>query len=208
MAVDTQPWERQPGEPPRAWAAFTTYRDMAAHERSLVKVGQTFGRTARYVEDLSSRWRWVGRTAAWDNEQDRVKRVAAIKAVEDMARRQVGMGLLMQKKAADRLNKMTDDEVMTLSVWEVIRLAEAGARLERLGRGQPEAYAASAVTVEQRQPPIIEFLRANPTRIGPVVEALAALRAAVPELAQPGRAGPIEDDEIRGQGAERLPPTT
>ena len=195
MAVDTQPWERQPGEPPRAWAAFTTYRDLAPHERSLVKVGQTFGRTARYVEDLSSRWRWVGRVRAWENEQDRVKRVASIKAVEDMARRQVGMGLLMQKKAADRLNKMTDDEVMTLSVSEVIRLAEAGARLEQLGRGQPEAYAASTVTVEQRQPPIIEFLRANPQRIGPVVEALAALRAALPELAQPERAGSIEVDE-------------
>ena len=52
-----------------------------------------------------------------------------------------------RRKAADRLNKMTDDEVMTLSVSEVIRLAEAGARLERLGRGQPETYAASTVTV-------------------------------------------------------------
>ena len=196
MAVDTQPWERQPGEPPRAWTAFTTYRDLAPHERSLVKVGVQYGKTAGWMEKLSSRWRWVGRVRAWENEQDRVKRVASIKAVEDMARRQVGMGLLMQKKAADRLNKMTDDEVMTLSVSEVIRLAEAGARLERLGRGQPEAYAASTVTLEQRQPPIIEFLRANPQRIGPVVEALAALRAAVPELAQgPNLARPGEDDE-------------
>ena len=195
MAVDTQPWERQPGEPPRAWAAFTTYRDLAPHERSLQKVAQKFGKTHQWMSQLSSRWRWVGRTAAWENEQDRVKRVAAIKAVEDMARRQVGMGLLMQKKAADRLNKMTDDEVALLSVWELTRLAETGVKLERIGRGEPIDIDQGATVVIEHQPSILEFLRANPERIGPVVEALAALRAAVPELAQPGRAGLVEDDE-------------
>ena len=194
MAVDTQPWERQPGEPPRAWAAFTTYRDLAPHERSLVKVGQTFGRTARYVEDLSSRWRWVGRTAAWDNEQDRVKRVAAIKAVEDMGRRQVGMGLLMQSRGFDRLNTMSPDEVQLLSIFEVIRLIETGVRLERIGRGDPDVNEPPPPVIVE-QPRILEFLRKNPQRIGPVVEALAALRAAVPELAQPERTRLVADVE-------------
>jgi hypothetical protein len=195
VAPVIEPWDCQPNEPPRAWAAFCTYRDLEPHQRSLVKVGDQYGRTHGWMEKLSSRWRWVGRVRAWDIQQDRIKRAAAGKALEDMARRQVGIGLLMQKKAADRLSKMTDDEVALLSVWELTRLAETGVKLERIGRGEPIDIDQGATVVIEHQPSILEFLRANPERIGPVVEALAALRAAVPELAQPNRAGLIEDDE-------------
>jgi len=104
------------------------------------------------------------------------------------------MGLLMQSRGIDRLNRLSPDEVQRLSVLEALRLIETGVRIERMACGRPDDNEPLLPVIVER-PPIIEFLRRNPERIGPVVEALAALRAAVPELNQPERAGPLEDDE-------------
>ena len=72
-------WERQPGEPDRAWAAFTTYRDLGPVRRSLTKAVQegTDGGTPRglsRVKEWSRRWSWAARAASWDAEADRRRR--------------------------------------------------------------------------------------------------------------------------------------
>ena len=195
MAPIIEAWDRQPGEGSKPWAAFCVYRDMDPAMRSLSNVAQQLSKSKVLMARWSSSWRWVGRVQAWDSEKDRQKRAGALKAIEDMGRRQVAMGLLMQSKGMSRLNAIGPDEVQLLSAFEAIRLIETGVRLERIGRGSP-AIDQTVPPVIIEQPPIIEFLRRNPVRIGPVVEALAALRAAVPELTQgPNLARPIEDDE-------------
>jgi hypothetical protein len=90
-------------EPPRAFCAFTLFRDLPPHQRTLRKVtalsrgttgtaesGRTPARTRRRehvsatVENWSTKWKWKKRAQAWDDEQDRVRRRAEQKEVERM----------------------------------------------------------------------------------------------------------------------------
>jgi hypothetical protein len=194
MPAVIEAWDCQPGEGPKVWAAFCVYRDLDPATRSLSKVAQQCGKSKVLMARWSSTWQWVGRVQAWDSEKDRRRRAGELKALEDMGRRQVATGRLMQSRGIDRLSTMSPDEVQLLSISELIRLIETGVRLERIGRGDPDVNEPLPPVIVER-PPIIEFLRRKPERIGPVVEALAALRAALPELAQPERAETIEDDE-------------
>jgi hypothetical protein len=194
MSTVIEAWDCQPGEGPKPWAAFCVYRDMDLATRSLSRVAQQLGKSKVLMARWSSKRRWVGRVRAWDSEKDRQKRAGELKAIEDMSRRQVAMGRLMQSKGIDRLSTMSPDEVQLLSISELIRLIETGVRLECMGRGHPDTNGPLPPVIVE-QPRILEFLRKNPQRIGPVVEALAALRAAVPELAQAERAASVEDHE-------------
>lgn len=145
MATDTgpAPWERQPGEPARAYGAFCIYRDLPPHERSLRAVAERLGgkrsetgrRSTRPLERWSSRWRWVERAARWDEEQDRRAREAQIRAVKDMRERHAKEAMALQQKALERLRAMDPEE---LSPADVLRYFVEAAKLERLSRGEPD----------------------------------------------------------------------
>lgn len=73
------PWERQPNESEEAYAAFLAYRDMGV-KRSLRSMGQEGDKRGSFQKRCgrwSSKWRWVDRSAAWDNriqgERDKVR---------------------------------------------------------------------------------------------------------------------------------------
>jgi hypothetical protein len=178
-----EPWARQPEETSKAFAAFAVYRDLGP-TRSLAKVGRLLGRSTQGMERWSSVDGWVVRVAAWDNEQDRIRRVAANAEIATMAVRQAREGQLMQAKGIKKIADMTDEDIKLLSIMEATRLVETGVKIERTARGEPTIAPAELV-----QPPavpamrIIEILRSNPSRIGPVIQVLAALREALPELA-------------------------
>lgn len=139
--AERAPWERQPGEPTRAYAAFCLYRDMPASERSLRAVaGRLYGpnRTTKVPKTLarwSARWRWVERAAAWDEEQDRRAREAQLKAIQEMRERHAREAMALQQKALQRLKDMDPNE---LSPEAVLRYFVEAAKLERVSRGEPE----------------------------------------------------------------------
>jgi hypothetical protein len=192
-------WDRQAGESAKAFALFGHYRDMGPLERSLSRVAREFGRPTATVEWLARKHNWVPRATAWDTENERIKRSSQIKAVESLARRQVLAGQLMMAKGLKRLQAMSDEEVALLSLWETIRLIEGGARLERIGVGQPDEAAAvtfQQVSVNVGESTLAEILRRNPTRVGPIVAALDLLRQTVPELGSGGPAVYYEEVEI------------
>lgn len=140
-------WERQPGEPARAYAAFCLYRDMPATERSLRAVAdRLYGsgggnpaskrrRAPGQLHKWSVRWRWVERAAAWDEEQDRVAREAQIRAIQEMRDRHVREAMALQQKALERLRQMHPEE---LSPKDVLAYFVEAAKLERLSRGEPD----------------------------------------------------------------------
>lgn len=138
------PWERQPGEPARAFAAFCLYRDMPAHERSLRAVAERLSskgsgrgrRSTRPLERWSTRWRWVERARAWDDEQDRIAREAQLRAVQEMRERHAREAMALQSKALERLRQMDPAE---LSPRDVLWYFVEAAKLERLARGEPDA---------------------------------------------------------------------
>jgi hypothetical protein len=91
----THVWERQDGEPDKAFAAFVTYRD-AGRARSLDAVGRLVhgdrtgrkrGSTGR-VRAWSTTWRWTERARAYDLHLDRLAREAREEEVRRLQQRQ------------------------------------------------------------------------------------------------------------------------
>jgi len=140
--MDGPIWERLPGESAKAYEAFCIYRDLPPHERSLKAVAEKLGgkrsgksRALRPLERWSSRYRWVERAQAWDEEVDRRAREAHLRAVKEMRERHARMAVALQQKALDRLKQMDPDELEPL---EVLKYLIEAAKLERLARGEPE----------------------------------------------------------------------
>ena len=192
-------WDRQPGESSRGYSLFVCYRDLGPLERSYARVARDLGRKMSGIEAIAQRNNWHPRAAQWDAQNERVKRASQIKDLERMAHRQVLTGQLFQGRAVKRFQAMTDADIAKMSIWEAIRLYETGFRLERFGLGDPARLdLAPAPSSDERASrgdiPIADLLRRNPSRVGPVVELLAQLVAALPELAR--------DDEALWDGDE------
>lgn len=145
---NTEPWERQEGETPKQFEAFTVYRDLG-EERSHVKVAEKLSKSVQLISRWSSANNWVKRVAAWDNEQDRLLRLEQIKDIKKMRKRHADTGTLMVAVAQKALQKMIDPKTKELrediTSNEIARLVEVGSKLERLSRGD------TSEVIEQRQ---------------------------------------------------------
>lgn len=140
-------WERQHNETDSAWDAFVVYRDLGPAKRSLAEVGRVQGKHRRNYFDWSSDWSWVRRCADYDAWMDRQTKLAEIEAIRDMKRRHVELALELQEAAKLGLKKLIetqkaiagDPEAEPLNPKGIKELAELGAKLERLSRGEPDA---------------------------------------------------------------------
>jgi hypothetical protein len=141
-ASDPNPWERQPDETPKAFNAFTHYRDLDPADRclavvSLVLYGERWGRkrgAVGRVREWSTRFRWAERVLAWDDFVDRESRRARINAVIEMQKRHratlaEAWNCLVSAAAHLDWNQIT--------VTQYIRALKALIHSERLVVGQP-----------------------------------------------------------------------
>ena len=137
------PWERQLEETDKAFAAFVEYRDMPPGHRALEKLAQKHGTLRVNFERWSVAWDWRARVAEYDIWRDRQGREAALQEIKEMNKRHVNMAMSFQGAAALALQKIIKAEqqntTSTLRPNEVAALADLGARLERLSRGEPES---------------------------------------------------------------------
>lgn len=147
------PWERQPEEPDTSWDSFVTYRDMGPARRTIAGAGKVLGKSRQTLELMSSKWDWVARCAAHDAWVDRETKLAEIEGLRDMKRRHVELAMELQEAAALGLKKLIaaqkalndDPDAEPLNPRAIRELAELGAKLERLTRGEPDAIAVARV---------------------------------------------------------------
>ena len=66
------PFDRLPEEGAKAYQAFTVYRDLPVHERSLQMVSQRLGKNKSLCPRWCAQFQWVDRANAWDSKQDQV----------------------------------------------------------------------------------------------------------------------------------------
>ena len=131
-----KPWERQPDESARAFEAFVFYRD--THPRSLRSVSETLDKSKSLIEGWSSAHGWVKRCAQWDAELDRVSQSTQIDEIKDMKRRQINMAVEIQKIACEAFKLLRENlSAKTISADNAVRMADIGAKLERLNRDEP-----------------------------------------------------------------------
>jgi hypothetical protein len=141
-------WERQPGEPPKAWKAFVIFRDMG-DERGVYQVRDKAGFVANYK--VLMRWadkhRWVERAAAYDRMIDRKRQRAHIEEVEAMARRQVQTGQVLQDVGLSYVKEQLDTKEKrekSMNANGALRFIDKGIDLEREGLGLDDKSATAA----------------------------------------------------------------
>lgn len=108
-------WGRQENESARAFQAFEVYRDLGV-ERSLVKVGQTLGKSRALIERWSVQHDWVNRVEALADRDEMLRREAVEAHVregaEDRGKREAALlerGLEARERAMEK--------AMTMLAW-------------------------------------------------------------------------------------------
>lgn len=103
MSDDLKPWDRQPGETSKAYAAFQTYLDQGV-KRSYTSVAKELGRSGTWIEQWGKKHRWPERAAAWDS----MPRRAVAEAYEEMAQRIAAQHERLATKLMARLERNLD----------------------------------------------------------------------------------------------------
>lgn len=63
--ADRNPWDQQPGETGKAYAAFLAYRDLGVG-RTCAEVGRALGKSSELIRRWRKQWGWDERCASWD----------------------------------------------------------------------------------------------------------------------------------------------
>jgi hypothetical protein len=148
---DRPPYDRQTDETDRQWEAFMLYRNMGS-DRTLRATAEKYrelhgltskpASTERTVQMWSVRWRWRDRCAAWEREVDKKARRIALDEVARMNARHIKLAESTQALAASELKKLLaktkQTKEVTVEVGDFLRVMEAGVKLERLARGEPD----------------------------------------------------------------------
>ncbi|MFU8849402.1 hypothetical protein ACNAW0_00180 [Micromonospora sp. SL1-18] len=132
------PWDRQRGEPERAYGYFALYRDLG-RTRTVAKVAEQVHKSRDYLHKLATRWKWVQRAQAWDREEDRLYAEGLAEQRRDMARRHARVASALQAKLVARLQTL---DASKLTPGDVARWLEVSTRVERLALGLPDSTTA------------------------------------------------------------------
>lgn len=119
-----QPWERQPGESPEAWAAFQLYRDATGRRRAH-EVALQSRKDESLIRRWSARWGWVDRAAAWDAQQDREWTAERLRQRRLVARRHAEIAMQLQGKGLAKLRDLTTAELTERGALRLIELGMA-----------------------------------------------------------------------------------
>lgn len=138
--VAPEPWERLPGETPKAYALFIAYRDQGALHHSLRELvrnepSTNLAQVGRYSRDFD----WVARSTAWDDHIQRLADIAQLEDAQAMQRRHKALGFTLINAAIERARTIN---VEKLTVRETLMIADLAIRIER------QAHADAPTTID------------------------------------------------------------
>ncbi|HJY88000.1 MAG TPA: hypothetical protein VKE24_14290 [Candidatus Acidoferrales bacterium] len=147
--AQSEPWDRQPGEPNLWYSRFERYR-LAGPSRSLLgtlnseMLEKGLPRKAKVPgawNRACERWHWRERAEGWDEHERHKAQIVRARDVEEMNRRHIQEAQALQNKALQRLKALAVED---LSAADVLRYFMEATKLERSARGEPE-------TIEERR---------------------------------------------------------
>ena len=103
MENEPAPWDRQPRETSKAYAAFVIYRDMGT-DRTVRSVAEALNKSGTLIAGWSGKHNWVVRAAAWDSMPGRM----VAEAFEERARRIAEQHDRIASKLLDRMEANLD----------------------------------------------------------------------------------------------------
>jgi hypothetical protein len=103
MENELAPWDRQPRETSKAYAAFVIYRDMGT-DRTVRSVAEALNKSGTLIAGWSGKHNWVARAAAWDSMPGRM----VAEAFEERAKRIAEQHDRIASKLLDRMEQNLD----------------------------------------------------------------------------------------------------
>jgi hypothetical protein len=134
--AELKPWDQQPGESSKAFAAFNAYKNLDPSERSISRVCSDLGKSRSTIGGWSGKWNWVERAEEWDEEEDRILRLSRIEAKRRMDEEHLRIVRHARNKAVRALNDL-DPKDLTPS--ELRHWLDMTLKLERLIMGEPDS---------------------------------------------------------------------
>lgn len=139
------PWDKQTGESAEAFEAFNLYCDMGVARRQ-TKVSKKLGKSTDLINRWCAKWHWVQRASDWDTAAAARAREGELSAIEKMRAKHIEMAVDLHTLGHRQLAKWfkliddanTADGVIPFKPSELVRLIEAGIKLERLSRGEAD----------------------------------------------------------------------
>ena len=122
-------WERQPGESEEAYEAFTDYYKNP--KRSQKKTAKAVGKSEALIYRWSVRWHWTERAREYDNALVREDYMATLDEIRKMNKAQAAIGLLLQKKGQEALEKLN---LKKMSAKDLLQFLIQGTTIERRAR--------------------------------------------------------------------------
>jgi hypothetical protein len=136
LGIAPEPWERQPEETPNQFRMFVVYRDLGL-TRTYTKTAEQINKNISYISKIARQNNWRERAQAWDDYEDRMRRLGHIESIRKMTDMHQKVGGLMLQKALQRLQTMQPSELDSSDVRQMI---VEGARMQRQSLGQPETH--------------------------------------------------------------------
>lgn len=129
--VPAGPWDRQKGEPPRAYSALVRYLQMGP-ERSYAKMVKEYNYNEASLYRWAKKHGWPNRTAAYDEYMNREIMVRLQAGLADMCERHVKEAQMLQGKAIEKLRSLAPSD---LSASDISRFLDTAVKIERQSRG-------------------------------------------------------------------------
>jgi hypothetical protein len=201
-----EPWERMPDEPARAYALFEGYLGLGPG-RSLRQLADMGGASLAYLKELSSRWRWRRRAAAYQAQVARTSFPAPYAEKEHRRERLLREVQLVRRLAwAQTQQRLAEGTRPTGR--ELARLLRLGVNLELLlspvGGSQQDSLHPAASASQHGGPPEeeTEWDQGRHEEDLTPEEAMGQLLMAAQEAGVPEDLLPDVDRTVRGLLAE------
>ena len=150
--IEKKPWERQDGETPKAFEAFSVYLELGTI-RSVRAAAQKCSKNASLFMRWSAANKWVERAAAHDEELRRQAFEKRKQETRNMQTRQLQTAIIIQKKALEAINKMP---IESMKPQDALRFFMEASRIEKELRSDMEFTEASVREETVDRPPQTE----------------------------------------------------
>lgn len=146
---DRQIWERKRNPSGEGWKenikryeAFAIYRDLG-RKRSLSQVSNQLNKSLTLMGRWSTQDDWVIRAQAYDEYMDQIAAQSAVEEAQEMGKRHVQEGKLLQVKGIEKLKSLKPRDITPRLAIQMIKL---GVNIERLARGEPTLISDNKIT--------------------------------------------------------------
>ncbi len=134
--IELRPWDKQPGETTKAYAAFVAFKNIEPAFRSQVRVASDLSKSRQQIQRWSSKWNWEERASAYDETQE----VELLASRIEMKKRMDEEHLRIVRHARNKaVQALKDLDPKDLTPSELRHWLDMTLKLERLIMGEPES---------------------------------------------------------------------